>query len=431
MTTGGGIGKSGIGKSGIGKNWLTPGPLRGSGPGRSTGKPVPGTLPAVSPATANAAADAAGGTAEPALVEQVKLANSQSRNAGPEAVMSSGPRHLSPFRWGFVGGLGVLLAYVTYQSLDSLRGTLITIAVAALLAIGLDPAVGFLIRRGLRRGLSVLAVMLGLLLFIAAAIYAVLPPIINEVAAFIVSVPDLLTSLQQNASIRSLDEKFGLIQQIQNSSFLQNLAAGAGTTVLSASVTIAGLLVDLLIVLVLTLYFLAGFPKIKRAAYRLAPASRRERVAELGEVILRQMGGYLGGATLIAIQAGVFAGVFASIVGLPYPWAIALGAALLDFVPVVGPVVIGVSMMLLGFTVSVPVGIVAAGVYLVQHLFEAYWLYPKVMHRAMSISTGSVVVAIVIGGALLGVTGALMAVPVAAAIQLIIREVVFPMQDRN
>ena len=96
----------------------------------------------------------------------------------------------------------------------------------------------------------------------------------------------------------------------------------------------------------------------------------------------------------------------------------------------VGPIVIGISMMLLGFTVSVAVGIVAAGVYLVQHLFEAYWLYPKVMNRAMSISTGSVVVAIIIGGALLGVTGALMAVPVAAAIQLIIREVVFPMQDR-
>ena len=414
---------------GVGKGWLTTGPMRGFAAGRSTGKPVPGTLPAVSPATASAA-EPHDTALEPAPVEQVKLANSQSRNASPDAVLASGPRHHSPFRWGFLGGLGVLLAWIAYQSLDSLRSTLITIAVAALLAIGLDPAVGFLIRRGLRRGLSVLVVMLGLLLAIAAAVYAVLPPIVNEVAAFIVSVPDLLANLQQNETIRNLDEKFGLIEQIRNSSFLQNLAAGAGTTVLTASVTIAGLIVDLLIVLVLTLYFLAGFPKIKRAAFRLAPGSRRERVTELGEVILRQMGGYLGGATLIAIQAGIFAGVFASIVGLPYPWAIALGAALLDFIPVVGPIVIGISMMLLGFTVSLTVGIVAAGVYLVQHLFEAYWLYPRVMNRAMSISTGSVVVAIIIGGALLGVTGALMAVPVAAAIQLIIREVVFPMQDR-
>jgi predicted PurR-regulated permease PerM len=416
---------------GVGKNWLTTGPMRGFGAARSTGKPVPGTLPAVSPVTAGAAEAPLDPPVEPAPVDQVKLANSHSRNASPEAVLASGARPLSPFRWGFLGGLGVLLAYVTYQSLDSLRGTLITIAVAALLAIGLDPAVGFLIRRGLRRGLSVLVVMLVLLLFIAAAVYAVLPPIINEVAAFVTSVPELLAGLQQNETIRDLDEKFGVIQQIQNSSFLQNLAAGAGNTVLTASVTVAGLIVDLLIVLVLTLYFLAGFPKIRRAAFRLAPASRRERVTELGEVILGQMGGYLGGATLIAIQAGIFAGIFASFVGLPYPWAIALGAALLDFIPVVGPIIIGVSMMLLGFTVSIVVGVVAAAVYLVQHLFEAYWLYPKVMNRAMSIGTGTVVVAIVIGGALLGVTGALMAVPVAAAIQLIIREVVYPMQDRN
>lgn len=416
---------------GIGKGWLTNGPMRGFGSGRPLGKPVPGSLPAVSPATAAVLAD--GGvdaTSEPGPVEQVKTANSQSRNAVPDASANSPTRHFSPFRVGFLGGLGVLLAWVAYQSLDSLRGTLITIAVAALLAIGLDPAVGFLIRRGLRRGLSVLVVMVGLLAFIAAAFFAVIPPIVNEVASFIVSIPELLASLQQNETIRNLDEKFGLIQQLQNSSFLQNLAAGAGTTVVSASVTVAGLLVDLLIVLVLTLYFLAGFPKIKRAAYKLAPASRRERVSELGDIILRQMGGYLGGASLIAVQAGIFAGVFASIVGLPYPWAIALGAALLDFVPVVGPITIGISMMLLGFTVSIAVGIVAAGVYLVQHLFEAYWLYPKVMQRAMSISTGSVVVAIIIGGALLGVTGALMAVPVAAAVQLIVREVVFPMQDR-
>lgn len=417
---------------GVGKGWLTNGPMRGFGSVR-TGKPVPGSLPAVSPATAAVLAEGGEPTSvssDPAPVEQVKTANSQSRNAVPEGLANGPVRHFSPFRVGFLGGLGVLLAWVAYQSLDSLRGTLITIAIAALLAIGLDPAVGFLIRRGLRRGLSVLVVMVALLAFIAAAFFAVIPPIVNEVASFIVSIPELLGSLQQNETIRNLDEKFGLIQQLQNSSFLQNLAAGAGTTVVTASVTIAGLLVDLLIILVLTLYFLAGFPKIKRAAYKLAPGSRRERVSELGDIILRQMGGYLGGATVIAIQAGIFAGVFASIVGLPYPWAIALGAALLDFIPVVGPIVIGISMMLLGFTVSIPVGIVAAGVYLVQHLFEAYWLYPKVMQRAVSISTGSVVVAIIIGGALLGVTGALMAVPVAAAVQLIVREVVFPMQDR-
>ncbi len=392
--------------------------------GKSSAKPVSGSPSSVASSGVARAADE---VLEATAQEEVKMTNSQSNNAAPEAAVTSPRAHFSPFKFGFLGGLGVLLAYVAYQSVDTLRSTLIVIAIAALLAIGLDPAVSFLIKRGMKRGLSVMVVMLTVLAFIGGAIYAVVPPIVNEVAAFAGNLPVMLTQLQQNQAIKNLDAKFGLIDQLKSSSLLSSGADG----IVSASFTVAGVFVDLLIILILTLYFLAGFPRIKQTAYRLAPSSKRARVSELGEVILKQMGKYLGGATLIAIQAGLVAGVFASIVGLPYPWAIALGAALLDFVPVIGPIVVGVSMMLIGFTQSLTIGIIAAGFYLCQHLFEAYWLYPRVMRRAVNISTGAVVVAIVIGGALLGVTGALMAVPIAAAVQLIFREVILPGQDES
>ncbi|MBM9469096.1 AI-2E family transporter [Nakamurella leprariae] len=338
---------------------------------------------------------------------------------------------LAAFRIGFFAGLGLLLAYVTYESLDSIRSTLILIAIAALLAIGLDPPVGWLIRHGLRRSLAVTVVFLALLLLIAAAIYAIIPPIVNEVGTFVTSVPSLIAGLQRQQWIQDLDQRFNLLQQLQDSNFIQNMVSGASGGIVSAGVTVAGIIVDLLIVLVLTLYFLAGFPQIKRTAYRLAPASRRRRISLLADKVLKQMGGYLSGATLIAIQAGLVAGVFAAIIGLPYPWAIALAAGVLDFVPVVGPILIGIGMTLLGFTQSLTLGIVAGLFYLCQHLFEAYWLYPRVMRRTVDISTGAVVVAIVIGGALLGVTGAILAVPVAAAISLIVREVVMPIQERS
>ena len=400
------------------------------GPGGSNGRgavpagpPVPGSLEDVAPTTPERLPPPPS-TLEPLATEQDKLANTPVVKATPAAALTSTRNRLSPFRWGFFGGLGVLLAFIVYNSLDTIRGTLIVIAVAALLAIGLDPAVGLLIRRGVRRGFAVLIVMLGVLAFIGGGIFAILPPIIENVAALVADLPNRLEALQNNQTIADLNEKFGLLQQIQN-----NLP-GAGTVV-DASLSVAGVIFDLFIVLILTLYFLAGFPRMKRVAYRLAPASKRQRVTELGDVILAQMGSYLAGATLIAIQAGLVAGVFATIVGIPYPWAIALGAALLDFVPVIGPIVVGVSMMLLGFTVSVPVGIGAGIFYVLQHLFEVYWLYPKVMNRTMSISAAAVVVAILIGGALLGVTGALMAVPVAAAIQIIIREVIYPMQEET
>lgn len=362
--------------------------------------------------------------AKEAAAEEAKVAET----LGAEYVR---PARISPFRVGFLGGAGLLLAYMAYLSLDTIRGTLILIAIAGVLAIGLDPLVSLLMRVGLKRGWAVLSIMVGLIAVLFGAGYAIVPPIVSEVSQFIVNLPTTLTNLQQNSTIKSLDEKFGFINEIKNSNVLKELAPGAADGIVSAGFTVAGIAFDLFIIIILTMYILAGFPRIKQAAWRLAPASRRHRIAELGEGILKQMGGYLGGATLIAIQAGLVAGVFAWIVGLPYPFAIALGAAVLDFIPVIGPIIVGVSMMLIGFTQSVTIGIVAAGFYLIQHLFEAYWLYPKVMRRRVNISTGSVVVAILIGGALLGVVGALLAVPIAAAIQLIVREVVFPVQDAS
>ncbi|MEO6955807.1 MAG: AI-2E family transporter [Antricoccus sp.] len=336
-----------------------------------------------------------------------------------------------PFRTGFFGGLGLILAYVTYLALDSVRSTLILIAVATVVAIGLEPAVGFFIRRGFRRGWSVATVFLILLGVLGGAGYTIVPPIVTQLGDFIQTIPQILNELQKNATINNLDKKFHILDQIKSSGVLQKVGTGAATSLINVGVFVAGILLDLVIILILTLFFLGGLPNIKAAGYRLAPASKRARVGELGDKILTQMGGYLSGATLVAIQAGIVAGVFSAIVGLPYPWAIALGAALLDFVPVVGPVLIGVSMMLIGFTQSLLIGLIAAAFYLVQHMFEAYFLYPRVMRRQVDISTATVVVAILIGGALLGVTGALLAVPIATAIQLIVREVAVPIQDRS
>jgi predicted PurR-regulated permease PerM len=334
---------------------------------------------------------------------------------------------LAPFRIGLLGGLGLLIAYAIYLSLDTIRGTLIVIAISALLAIGLDPAVALLIRRGIRRAGAVAIVYLGLLAFLFGAFYAIIPPIVTQIGAFISSLPDTLQNLQNNPTIKSLDAKFGIIKSLQSSDFVKNIGSGAAGSIF----TVAGIAVDLVVVLILTLYFLAGLPRIKAAGYRLVPASKRARVTDIGDKIIKQMGGYLGGATLIALQAGLVAGVFSWIAGLPYPWAIALAAAVLDFVPVVGPIIIGISMVLLGFSQSLTIGIVAGAFYLCQHMFEAYWLYPRVMRRTVHISTAAVIVAILIGAALLGITGAVLAVPVAAAIQLIIREVVLPRQERS
>lgn len=330
---------------------------------------------------------------------------------------------IAPFRTGLLAGLGLLLAYALYLSLSTILSTLVILGISVVLAIGLDPVVRLLVRAGLRRSGAVAITFLGLLAILGGAIYAIIPPIVSQVAALITVLPDRLDDLMNDPTVRSLDDRFGLIERIKG--VLSDVGPGAANGVFTA----AGIAVDLLVVLVLTLYFLSGLPRITDSAYRLVPVSRRVRVREIGDKVVLQMGGYLGGATAIALQAGLVAGVFAWIVGLPYPLAIAAGAFVLDFVPVVGPVIIGVSMALLGFTQSLVIGIIAAAFYVGQHLFEAYWLYPRVMRRSVHISSAAVIVAIIVGAALLGVVGAILAVPVAAAMQLIVREVVLPRQD--
>src|SRR6478752_2952935 len=127
---------------------------------------------------------------------------------------------LQPFRTGFFGGLGVLVAYVCFLLVDSVKSTLILLVVAAILAIGLDPAVRFLERRHLRRGWSVLIVFVTLMLSLVGIFYAIIPPIVTEVSKLVEAAPEYIANLQNDPTIRGLDEKFQIIQKIENSEFI-------------------------------------------------------------------------------------------------------------------------------------------------------------------------------------------------------------------
>ena len=356
--------------------------------------------------------------------------------AGPLTTMSQDPlrrdlRTRSPFTLGLLGGLGLILSYVVYLSLDGIRGTLIVIAIAALLTIGLDPSVGWLMRRGLRRGWAVALIFVSLLAVLGGALYAIVPPVVCEVASFVTHHPEpdrqpagqlhrqesgrqvppaqraaefLVRADHQQRSRRQYR-----LGRFDRGRYRRRRAGGAGVDV------------------VLPRRVSPGEGRRLPAGAGVPPAAG----AGVGRPHPQADGGYLAGATIVAAQAGLVAGLFAAVVGLPFPWAIALGAALLDFVPVIEPVVVGASMALLGFTQSLTIGLVAAAFYVCQHLFEAYWFHPRVMRRQVDISTGAVVVAIVVGGALLGVVGAVLAVPVAATVQLIVREVLVPHQERS
>jgi predicted PurR-regulated permease PerM len=230
--------------------------------------------------------------------------------------------------------------------------------------------------------------------------------------------------------VQKLDDQFDVIakaqEYIQNGDFGQKVfggALGVGLRVLSA-------LTNSLIVIVLMIYFLASLPSIKHATYSLAPASKRPRVSELGDRIIRSTGAYVAGAFLVALCAGLSTLVFSFIIGLSeYAFALGFVVGLFSLIPVVGAVVSGVIMTLLALTISPTVALVALIYYLAYQQFESYVIYPRIMKKSVDLPGSVTVVAALVGGSLMGIVGALLAVPVAAALLLLHREVFLTRQD--
>ena len=338
-------------------------------------------------------------------------------------------RH-SPFTVGFFGALGALFAIFLAQQVLSISSTLILLVMALFLAVGLNPLVEWFMKRGVRRGVGVLIVLTLVLSLFALFVTALAPVISDQIRLITDNAPRWLRELQTNQLVQDLDERFGVISKAEqygsSGDFGQQAfggALGVGLAVLSA-------LANSLIVLVLTIYFLISLPSIKEACYRLAPASRRPRVSELGDKIVRSTGAYVAGAFVVAVCAGLTTLVFTFLVGLgDYAFALAFVVGLLSLIPVVGSIISGVLITALGLTISPTVALVCVIYYVAYQQVEAYLIYPRIMARSVAVPGALTVIAALVGGALLGIIGAVLAVPVAAALLLLHREVFLVRQD--
>lgn len=347
----------------------------------------------------------------------------------PEPVTPSLLRH-SPFNIGFFGALGAIVAVFLGQQILGISSVLVLLVMAMFLAVGLNPSVEWFMKRGLRRGLAVLLVLVVVIAVLTLFVFTVVPVISEQITQITKNAPGWFTDLQGNDTVEQLDDRFDVIDKAQDyvtqGDFGQQVFGGAlgfGLAVLSA-------VTNAFIVLVLTIYFLVSLPSIKHAAYRIAPASKRARVSDLGDQIIHSTGAYVSGAFLVSVFAGVSTLIFTFFAGLrDYSFALAFIVGLLSLVPIVGAVVSGVIITLLALTVSPTVAIVAAIYYLAYQQFESYVISPRIMARAVDIPGAITVIAALVGGSLMGIVGALLAVPVAAALLLLHREVLLKRQD--
>jgi predicted PurR-regulated permease PerM len=340
------------------------------------------------------------------------------------------PLRQSPFLIGFIGGLGALLAYTAYQAIQNAAGVLILIFVALFLAIGLNPAVERLRRFGLPRGVAVTAVTFGLLLLLCGGLFALVPPVVTQSTEFADKLPQYIEDLKNNATINDLNDRYDVIDKVQNAVNADTISGALGG-VLGGAQFLFGTVFRVLTVLVLTIYFMAAFDRIKGAAYQLVPASRRQRVELITDEILGKVGAYMVGAISIAVVAGVSTYIFLIIAGVAYPFALAVVVAVCDLIPQIGATIGAVVVSIVGFAESLPVGIACAVFFIVYQQVENYLIYPKVMRRSVEVSDVAAIVAALLGVALFGVIGALVAIPAVAAVQLILREVVVPRQQQR
>ncbi|HET6937839.1 MAG TPA: AI-2E family transporter [Nocardioides sp.] len=351
---------------------------------------------------------------------------------GPGYLGEPGPPldHRAPFFVGFVGGLGALLAFWLATHIAAVGSTLILIVVSLFLAAGLNPAVTFFERRGLRRSHAVIVVIICVLIALALFLVAIVPVISDQVKSITGQAPDWFSRLQHNRTVQNLDDEYDIINKVQDyvtgGDFVSTLFGGA----LGIGLAVLGALFNAFIIVVLTLYFLSSLDTIKAALYRLAPASRRTRVRLLGDRIFESVGGYVSGAFIVAMCAGLSSLVFLVVIGLAkYAVALAFVVALLDVIPMIGATIGAVVVTAIAFAENPKAGIACVIFYIVYQQVENYLIYPRVMSKSVDIPGAVTVIAALVGAALLGVVGALLAIPTAAAILMLTREVFVRRQD--
>jgi predicted PurR-regulated permease PerM len=346
------------------------------------------------------------------------------------------------FRIGLIGTLGVGVGLLILSSIATLSTLIAYIGAALFLALGLDPAISWLERRGLPRWASILIVMTLVGLLVAALVLAVVPIIVDQISQLVEDIPRIVERVSSQEWIETLEEQFPLVkvQEISdqittgltdfftNPDKLSELAGG----VLQVAIAIGTGVFAVVIVFILTLYFTASLNTMKRASYQLVPASKRARFADLTEQITQSVGRYVLGQASLAACNGVLSFIFLSIIRAPFPAVLAFIAFLFSLVPLVGTLtgsIIIVLVCLIPGLGSPLTALVAAIYYLVYMQVEAYVLSPRIMNRAVKVPGALVVIAALAGGSLLGILGALIAIPVAAAILLIIKQVVIPRQN--
>ncbi|MFM6963587.1 MAG: AI-2E family transporter [Micrococcales bacterium] len=338
------------------------------------------------------------------------------------------------FQFGLLGGLGVLTALTLGSMVTSLANIFTYVFAAIYIALGLDPVVSFLERRKMRRPLAIATVLVVFFGLIGSLIWAAAPTLVHQTERFMVQAPSILKDATALDWVVRLDAQFGGAISNALNSFGTYLSDAKNWPELLGGVVQVGITIFNgffagLIIMILTIYFMASLHGFKEWLYRLVAKRSRQNFISISEQISNSIGRYVIGQVSIAATNAILGFIMMTIVGVNYSVLLAFVTFFFAMIPLVGSVTGGAIVSLVALSVSPTAALVMAIYYVLYMQVEAYVISPRVMRRAVDVPGAVVVVAALAGGTLLGILGALVAIPVAASIILIIRQVWMPKQD--
>ncbi len=352
-----------------------------------------------------------------------------------------------PFRTALIATLGVGVGILLISSVQTLSTVLLYVGTALFLALGLDPLVSWLERRGLPRWAALVVTFVAVLAAFAGIILMVVPIIVGQITQLVTEVQKLITTavregwdpiaaskewLHGTFPALNVDQVFDYLSEWYQTLDVGGIGTNIGQSLVTIGASIIAGLTGAIIVLILTIYFTASTPSLKAAVYQLVPASKRPRFIDLAEQITASVGYYVMGQASLGVINGILSAIFLTIIDAPFPAVLAVIAFFFSLIPLVGTLTGSIIIVL---TCLIPglgsplTALVALIWYVIYMQVEAYLISPRIMNRAVSVPGAVVVIAALAGASLGQLLGALVAIPVAASILIIYRQVIIPRQN--
>jgi predicted PurR-regulated permease PerM len=310
-------------------------------------------------------------------------------------------------------------------------GTLLSILVAGVIALGLDPIVAALVRRGWKRGIASLSVFAALFAAVFALVLITAGPLWDQIQEFVQSLPAFWDDLQQQDWFQTLVSTGNADDKVRD--LLKDLAAGlpdAANAILGVAGGVFGTVLSMVTLTFLALFLLMERPAITDWLFGFAPPEVDRRWRPVVENSITGISASLVGNVAISVVAGTVAFISCSLLGLPFPIVLAVITGLLDLIPQVGATIAAVILTLVALTVSTPAAIATVVIQLIYQQVENYIVYPIVYRKAVELTAFTTIVSVLIAGTLLGVVGAILAVPFAVVIKVVLHEAGRPRRER-